>query len=222
MRFSKFTIWQALYYYFRFALSFREVTELMKSRGIEVHHTSIYRWVIKFAPILEKRFRKHKRPISISWRMDETYIKVKGVYKYLYRAVDKHGQTVDFLLRTKRDSKAANAFFKRSIKSSGAPKTVVIDGSYTNLGSLKRINKLQRRYNPIKIMKQKFLNNLVEQDHRKIKRKMKISLNFQTNKSAKAIISGVEVMHMIFKGQSGYLNLLSQTPAQAFWNLALY
>ncbi len=110
--------------------------------------------------------------------MDETYIKVKGKCKYLYRAVDKNGDTIDFLLRAKRDHKAALSFFKKAIKASGNPKTVVIDGSKSNKGVLQKINKT--RANPINIIKEKFLNNLVEQDHRKIKRKMKISLNFKS------------------------------------------
>jgi transposase-like protein len=222
MRFSKFVIWQSLYFYFRFALSFREVAELMVSRGVDVHHTSIYRWVLKFAPILEKRFRRHKLPVSTSWKLDETYVKVSGKQKYLYRAVDKYGQTIDFLLRSTRCKKAAKAFFKKSVKASGAPSSVVVDGSKTNIGTVQDMNKNERKNNPITLRRDKFLNNLVEQDHRKIKRKMKISLNFQSNKSAKAILSGVEVMHMIFKGQSGYMQIFNQTPLQAFWNLAIY
>ena len=101
----------------------------MKGRGVDVHHTSIYRWVMKFSPVLEARFRKHKMPVNVSWRMDETYIKVKGKWKYLYRTVDKNGDTIDFLLRARRAHKAAKAFFKKAIKASGDPNTVVIDGS---------------------------------------------------------------------------------------------
>ena len=220
MRFSQFIVWRSLFYYFRFSLSFREVAEMMKDRGVDINHTSIYRWVIRFAPILEKRFRKHKQPVNGSWRMDETYIKVKGKWKYLYRAVDKNGDTIDFLLRAKRDHKAAFSFFKKAIKASGNPKTVVIDGSKSNKGVLQKINKT--RTNPINIVKEKFLNNLVEQDHRKIKRKMKISLSFKSMKSAKAIISGVEVLHMIYKKQSGFMRLFSNSSYEDYWNLALY
>lgn len=122
---------------------------------------------MKFSPVLEARFRKHKMPVNGSWRMDEAYIKVKGKWKYLYRAVDNNGDTIDFLLRAKRDHKAAKAFFKRAIKASCDPKTVVIDGSKSNKGVLQTLNK--SRLNPLNIVKEKFLNNLVEQDHRKIK-----------------------------------------------------
>jgi transposase-like protein len=100
MRFSEEIVWRCLYLYFKLPVSLRDVVEMMRDRGVTVHHTSIYRWVLKFGPILEERFRKHKMPVNVSWRMDETYIKVNGQWKYLYRAVDKFGQTIDFLLRT--------------------------------------------------------------------------------------------------------------------------
>jgi transposase-like protein len=221
MRFSEEIVWRCLYLYFKFPVSLRDVVEMMRDRGVTVHHTSIYRWVLKFGPILEERFRKHKMPVNVSWRMDETYIKVNGQWKYLYRAVDKFGQTIDFLLRAKRDHKAAMRFFKRAIKASGSPKTVVIDGSYTNKGALQTINHESRKNNPIVISKDRYLNNRIEQDHRKVKRKMKMSMSFKTMRGAKAIIAGVEILHMIYKGQSGYLPLLSENPLQAFWNLAL-
>lgn len=217
MRFNQEVIWRCLLYYFKYPLSFREVADLMKDRGVEVHHTTIYRWVIKFSPVLEKSFRKHKRPVNGSWRLDETYIKVNGVYKYLFRAVDKYGQTIDFVLRAKRDRKAAMAFLRRAIKGSGCPKVINIDGSKSNKGAIQQLNK--KRINPIQITKERFLNNRVEQDHRRIKRKMKISLNFQTMRSAKAIISGVEIVHMIFKNQSGFMPLINTRPEDQFWDL---
>ncbi|MCB0413201.1 MAG: DDE-type integrase/transposase/recombinase [Bdellovibrionales bacterium] len=116
--------------------------------------------------------------------------------------------------------KAAKAFLKKAIKGSGSPKAINVDQSKSNIGAIQQMNKFERpKSNPIKLTKDKYRNNLVEQDHRKIKRKLKISLNFQSLKSAKAIIAGVEIVHMIFKGQSGCLPLINSTPESQFWGL---
>jgi putative transposase len=143
-----------------------------------------------------------------SWRMDETYIKVKGQWKYLYRALDKDGNTVDFLLRARRDRLAARRYFEKSIAHHGAPETVTIDQSGANLTALKAIN--AERVTPIKIRQSKYLNNIVEQDHRAIKRRTRPMLGFKKFGCARILLNGIELMHMINKGQMKNYGLTAQ------------
>src|SRR5260370_20377061 len=121
-------------WYVAYSLSLRNLEEMMAERGIEVDHSTVHRWVIKLVPLFEKTFRKHKLPVGKSWRMDETYSKVKGQWKYFYRAVDKAGKNIDFLFRAKRDKVAARCFFEKSIAQNGVPETVTIDKSGSDLG----------------------------------------------------------------------------------------
>ncbi|MBP0596219.1 IS6 family transposase [Paraburkholderia sp. LEh10] len=152
-----------------YPLSLRHLEDMMAERGVSVDHSTVHRWAVKLLPVLEKTFRLRKRPDGKSWRMDETYIRVKGEWRYLYRAVDKDGNTIDFLLRAHRDKTAARRYFEKSIAWNGAPDTVTIDKSGANLAALAGIN--ADRETPIKIRQSKYLNNLVEQDHRAIKRR---------------------------------------------------
>ena len=124
MRFPIDVILVCIRWYAAYPLSYRHLEEIMEERGVSVDHSSINRWAIRFLPLIEKMARKHKRPVSGSWRMDETYIKVKGVWKYLYRAVDKQGKTVDFQLATKRDMAAAKRFFDKAMGANGDPNKV--------------------------------------------------------------------------------------------------
>ena len=117
----------AVRWYISYKLSYRDVEEMMAERGIRVDHTSVFRWVIKYVPQLEKQFRKHKKPVGRSWRMDETYIKIKGKERYLYRAVDKEGNTVEFLLTARRNAKAARRYLRKAMKTSGRPRKINID-----------------------------------------------------------------------------------------------
>ena len=164
-----------------------------------VDHSSINRWAIRFLPLLEKVFRKHKRPVSGSCRMDETHIKVKGAWKYLYRAVDKEGKTVDFLLTARRDKAAAVRFFEKAMKASGVPEKVTVDKSGANKVAMEEIN--GRGKTPIIVKQVKYLNNIVEQDHRFVKRITKPMLNFKSFRAARNVPAGIELMHMIRKGQ---------------------
>jgi putative transposase len=165
-------------WYLTYSLSYRDIEEMMIERGIKVDHSTINRWVIHYAPLLEEKFRKNlKRKTGVSWRMDETYIKIKGVWHYLYRAVDKEGDTIDFMLSKKRDEAAATAFFEKAIGSSGLPEKVTIDKSGANNAGMNAINLqliifyfLGLPFMPIIIRQIKYLNNIVEQDHRSIKR----------------------------------------------------
>jgi putative transposase len=197
-------------------LSVRNLEEMMAERGIEVDHSTVHRWAIKLLPILEKAFRRRKRPVGKSWRVDATYIKIKGKWKYLYRAVDKAGQTVDFLLRGQRDKAAAQRYFDKSIDQNGEPQTITIDKSGANLAALEALN--AERDTPIKIRQNKYLNNIIDQDHRAIKRRTRPMLGFKTFRCARILLGGIELMHMIKKGQlkdSGN----GQTPADLFYSL---
>ncbi|WP_429524337.1 IS6 family transposase [Paraburkholderia youngii] len=186
-------------WYVAYSLSLRNLEEMMAERGIEVDHSSVHRWVIKLLPVFEKALRKHKRPVGRSWRVDETYVKVKGQWKYLYRAVDKQGSTVDFLLRARRDKPAARCYLEKAFDWNGEPETITVDKSGANLAALEGIN--ADRETPFRIRQNKYLNNIVEQDHRAIKRIIKPMMGFRDFRCARIILSGIEVMHMIRKGQ---------------------
>src|SRR5438093_9133669 len=157
-------------------LNNRQVEELMEERGVELDHATINRWVIKYSPLLEEAFQRRKRPVWVSWRMDETYIKVKGEWRYLYRAVDKQGQTIDFLLTEHRDKEAALRFLKKAIRRHGVPEKITIDGSDANEAAIKSYN--QEHGTTIIIRQVKYLNNIVEQDHRGVKRGTRPMLGF--------------------------------------------
>ena len=129
MRFPIDIILVCIRWYVAYPLSYRHLEEMMDECGVPVDHSSINRWAIRFLPLIEKVSRKHKRPVGGSWRMDETYIKVKGVWKYLYRAVDKDGKTVDFLLTAKRDMAAAKRFFDKAMRTNGDPEKVARTGA---------------------------------------------------------------------------------------------
>ena len=174
---------------------------MMEERGVFVDYSSINRWAIRFLPLLEKVFRRHKCPVGMRWRMDETYVKVKVkvAWKYLYRAVDKEGKTVDFLLTAWRDKTAALRFFDKAMKASGVPEKVTMDKSGANKAAMDEIN--ARGETPIIVRQVKYLNNIVEQDHRAVKRVTKPMLNFKSFRSAKSSLAGIEMMHMIRKGQ---------------------
>lgn len=216
-RFEKDIILLCVRWYLAYPLSYRNLEEMMAERGIEVDHTHLYRWVQKFTPQLEAEFRRRKkRPVGSSWRFDETDIKIKGQWKYLYRAVDQAGPTVDFLLTAHRDKKAALRFLKKAIGQNGRPAKVTIDNSGANTAALIALN---ADPDPkIEIRQQKYLNNLIEQDHRAIKRITRPMLGFQTFASARITLQGVELMHTLKKGQMRNPQALSA--AEQFYSLA--
>ena len=186
-------------WYVAYPLSTRYVEELMRERGVHVDHSTVNRWVIKYSPQLEEAFHHRKQPVRVSWRMDETYIKVKGEWRYLYRAVDKQGQTIDFLLTEQRDQEAALRFLKKAIGRHGVPEKITIDGSEANEAAIKRYN--EEHGTAIKIRQIKYLNNVVEQDHRAVKRITRPMLGFKSFAAAHATRLGIELMHMIKKRQ---------------------
>jgi transposase-like protein len=205
-------------WYVAYPLSRRHIEEMVVERGVCVDHSTVHRRALKLLPVLEKAFRSRKRPVGRSWRMDETYIRVKGGWKYLYRAVDKDGNTIDFLLRAHRDKTAARRYFEKSIAQNGPPETVTIDKSGANLAALEAIN--ADRETPIKIRQFKYLNNLVEQDHRAIKRRIQPMLGFKSFRCARILLGGIEVMHMIAKEPMKWVHGTLPSTADQFYGLA--
>jgi transposase-like protein len=183
-----------------------------------VDHSTLNRWVIKYAPEVEKQFRRRQRPVGRSWRLDETYVKIKGKWAYLYRAVDTEGQTIDFLLTPHRDRAAAEAFLHKAIRTQGLPEKITIDKSGSNTAAIRHYNKLHKT--AIIMRHSKYLNNLVEQDHRAVKRLTHPMLGFKSFWAACCTIAGIEVMHAIRKGQLLPSENGSQTPAEQFYALA--
>ncbi len=165
--FPKEVILQAVYFKLRFTLSYRDIEELLLIRGVVVDHATIQRWVYKFAPLIEAGLKKRRKTVGNSWRMDETYIKVKGEWMYLYRAVDKEGNTVDFQLTRRRSKLAAHKFLIKAISNNGCPRVINIDKSGANREAIRTYNK--RCLKRIRIRQCKYLNNRIEQDHRFIK-----------------------------------------------------
>lgn len=202
--YPKAVILHAVFFYLRYAVSYRDLEEILAERGVKVDHATLNRWVIKYSPKIAANAQTRKRPTASSWRMDETYIKVKGKWTYLYRAVDKYGRTLDFMLSKQRDQSAALRFFRQSIKTNGVPYRVVIDKSGSNLAGLKGINlglKFSRTHRQIEILRVKYLNNIMEQDHRFIKKITKPMMGFKAFHSAAATLAGIETAHMIRKTQ---------------------
>jgi transposase-like protein len=218
MRFPIDVILVCIRWYAAYPLSYRHLEEMMQERGVFVDHSSINRWAIRFLPWLEKVFRKHKRPVGGSWRMDETYIKVKGVWKYLYRAVDKQGKTVDFLLTAQRDKAAAMRFFDKAMQANYVPEKVAMDKSGANKAAIDEINASSETPNNVRQVK--YLNNIVEQDHRAVKRVSKPMLNFKSFQAAKCVLAGIELMHMIRKGQLKMEGCSEMSFADQFYALA--
>lgn len=210
-------------WYLRFKLSFRDLVEMMAERGICLAHTTVMRWIQRYVPEFEKRWNRFARPAGRSWRVDETYVKIKGRWTYLYRAVDKEGKTVDFLLRAKRDVAAAKAFFRRAFKSQGRrPRAITLDGYQASHRAAREILGEHRRGKRSKIRSSKYLNNLIEQDHRSIKLRLRPMLGLKRFRCASITIAGIELMHRIRKGQFKLGKLrIKDNRAPEIWNAVL-
>lgn len=197
--FPKSIILHAVYLKLRFSLSYRDIEELLAIRGVKVDHATVQRWVFKFAPLVESQFKKRKKLVGKRSRMDETSIKVKGEWRYLYRAVDKQGNTVDFLLTKRRQRISGHKFLIKAITDNGRPELINIDKSGANSSAIKLYNR--RNCSRIKIRQCKYLNNIVEQDHRMIKWRIIQGLGFKEFESAKRTIAGIEIVRMLKKDQ---------------------
>ena len=198
-------------WYLAYGLSLRDLKEMMAERGISVDHSTIHRWVVHFSPLLLEGFNRRKRAVTGKWHVDETYIKVRGRWMYLYRAIDSVGDTVEFHFSEHRDLPAAKRFFRKALERHGRPDRVVIDGSQTNreaIVSCDATHRLQdcsrRRLKPIRIRQSQYLNNRIEQDHRRIKRRVRPMLGFKSPISASITLSGIEMVHMMRKRQARF------------------
>ena len=205
-------------WYSAYPLSLRHIEEMMAERGVFVDHATVHRRSIKILPVLAALFRRRLRPVGMSWRMDETYIKVAGQWKYLYRAVDRAGATIDFLLRAHRDLAAARRFFERAIELHGVPKTITIDKSRANTAAIEGMRADSGA--DIKLRQSKYLNNIDEQDHPAIKRIVRPMLGFKSFRCASSLLAGIETMHMIKKGQLERLKAQAWSAVSQFYSLA--
>ena len=206
-------------WYLAYPLSYRHIEELMAERGVLLDHVTIQRWVVTYSPLLEEAFHRRKRPVWVSWRMDEPYIKVTGEWYYLYRAVDKHGQTIDFLLTQQRDERAAKRFLTKAIRRHGVPEKITLDGSAANKAAIESYN--AEHGTTIALRQVKYLNNIVEQDHRAVKRVTRPMLGFKSFHAARRTLVGMELMHMLKKKQMRVgAEDEGLTAAQLFYSLA--
>jgi transposase-like protein len=182
-------------WYLRFKLSFRDLVEMMTERGIDLVHTTIMRWVQRYVPEFERRWNRFAVEAGRSWRVDETYVKIKGRWTYLYRAVDSEGKTVDFLLRAKRDVAAAKAFFWRAFKTQGGlPRAITLDGYQASHRAAREFLGEHRRGKRTNLRSSKYLNNLIEQDYRSVKLRLGPMLGFKRFRNA-STIAGIELMN---------------------------
>jgi transposase-like protein len=167
-------------WYLRFKLSLRDLVEMMSERGLSLAHTTIMRWVQRYVPEFEKRWKRFGSAVGPSWRVDETYVKIRGEWCYLYRAVDRAGRTVDFRLSTHRDVGAAKAFFRKAIKGQGcAPTAITLDGYAASHRAVRELKADGLLPPDTKVRSSKYLNNLIEQDHRSVKQRVAVMLGLK-------------------------------------------
>jgi len=209
----------AVRWYCRYGISYRDLEQMMGERCVVVDHSTIYRWVQKYAPEIEKRLRwQWRRPRSTSWRVDETYVKVRGKWSYLYRALDKEGNTIDFYLSPTRNAKAAKRFLSKALsglKDWEKPEVINTDKAPTYGIAISQL-KAEGKCPQNSVHRQvKYLNNVVEADHGKLKQLIRPVRGFKTLKTAYATIRGFEVMRALRKGQAAIFNLTQDIHGEA-------
>jgi transposase-like protein len=189
-------------WYCKYGISYRDLAEMMQERGVEVDPSTIFRWVQHYAPEIEKRVRPYQGFRSGSWRVDETYVRVGGRWKYLFRAVDKHGQLIDFMLSDRRNTRAAYRFLSKAIKIMGnyPPSSITTDRLASYPKAIRRLQSEGLLSKDVEHRISKYLNNVIEADHGALKRVIRPARGFQRMKTASATIRGFEVMRMIRRG----------------------
>jgi transposase-like protein len=194
-------------WYLDLPLSYRNVAKLIRERGLEIHHTCVFRWVQVYAPELNKRCRPYLRRTNKSCRVDETYIKVNGESKYLYRAVDSTGQTIDFLLTAKRDAAAAKRFFRKAFQAphNPSPRVINVDKNAAYPAAVRELKAEGTLSKRTRLRQCRYLNNIVEQDHRTVKRRARLAMGYGSFRTAWKTLQGIETMHMINKGRVRWL-----------------
>jgi putative transposase len=215
-------------WYLAYNLSLRNLEEMMAERGISVDYATVHRWVVRYSSELLERFNRRKRAVTSKWHIDETYIKVRGRWMYIYRAIDSNGDTVEFWFSERRNLAAAKRFLSRALKRHGRPTRIVIDGSQTNREAILSCDATSRlqdrsgcRLQPIRIRQSQYLNNLIEQDHRAVRRRVRPMLGFKSADSARVILGGIEMIHMMRKGQAKYACRQQLSLAEQFHLLAV-
>ncbi len=194
-------------WYLRYSLSYRDLEEVMGERGLNVDHSTIARWVLRYAPILNERIRRHIRYPNRSWRVDETYVRVSGNWTYLYRALDSEGNTIDFMLSPYRDRMAAKHFLQLALSRVGhrRPRVINVDGHPAYPSVVAELRQAGELSPSCRCRPSLYMNNVIEQDHRFIKKRIVASQGFRSVEGAANTILGYEAMHMIRKGQIRWL-----------------
>jgi transposase-like protein len=206
----------AVRWYLTYPLSYRQVCEMLRDRGVSVVPSTVMRWVLRYAPEFEKRWQRYEKPVALSWRVDETYIKVGGHWTYLYRAVDQNGKSVDFFLSKRRDVGAAKAFFRRALKKHGDPLSITLDAYAASHRAVKELKESgEILYQKMRVRSCAYLNNIVEQDHRRVKRRVNPMLGFKSFENARVVIAGIELAQKISKRQYDLRRLGGTEASQA-------
>src|SRR3569833_94908 len=222
-RFSVDIIELCVRWYITYRLSYRDLAAMMAARGVAVTHTTIMRWVLRYVPEYEKRWARYAQPVNSSWRVDETYISVRGRPHYLYRAVDRYGKSVDHLLCADRSREAAQAFFRKAVvtHSTAWPCKVNLDGNAASHRAMRLLGEEDPRWQRVVVRARRYLNNIVEQDHRAIKRRCAPMLGFKSFTNTKTTLAGIELAHRIHKGQFAFGSPHDCASLKQLWDRAL-
>ena len=217
--FVKDVILTCVRWYVAYPLNDRQVEELRQARGVSVDHTTINRWLLKYSPQLEAVFHRRKRPVGVSWHLDEPYVKVKGQWHYQYRAVNNRGQAIDVLLMEERDERVAMHFLTKAIRWHGVPEKITIDGREANASAIQSDN--EAHGTGIILRQVKYLNHMAERDHRDVTRVTRLMPGCKSFEAVQRTLVGIEFMHMLKKGQMVVAEgVKGSTPAEQLSALA--
>jgi transposase-like protein len=216
-RFPRDVIETCVRWYLTYRLSYRDLVALMSEREVHVTHTTIMRWVLRYVPEYEKRWNRRAKPVGSSWRVDETCIRVRPKMGYLYRAVDKEGKTVESLFQLGRGIPEAMAFFRKALASGGFrwPRKITLDGHRANHAGLRWLRREDYRWKYVRVRSNRYVNNVVEQDHRAIKLRCQPMLGFKSSRTAAITLAGIELAHRIRKRQFKF----GRGPRSSQWSL---